>query len=107
MHSSQHFNTNKPQFFLIFLQNTNFIRKPQVISGGGGAHDLHPPPRSAPVPRSPTVFRQTEPSAMRLQRAQNYFNVYFRAKDYKLKGRSEQSMFLVYFLDPVFIDWHV
>ena len=44
---------------------------------------------------------------MRLQRAQNYFNVYFRAKDYKLKGRSEQSMFLVYFLDPVFIDWHV
>ena len=31
----------------IFLQNTSCIRKPQVISGGG-AHPLHPPPRSAP-----------------------------------------------------------
>ena len=32
-----------------FLQNTSCIRKPQVISGGrGGAHPLHPPPRSAP-----------------------------------------------------------
>ena len=46
---------------------------------------------------------------MRLQRAQNYFNVYFRAKAAVklIKGRSEQSMFLVYFLDPVFIDRHV
>ena len=36
----------------VFLQNTSCIRKPQVISGGrgrGGAHPLHPPPRSAPV----------------------------------------------------------
>ena len=32
-----------------FWQNTSCIRKPQVISGGGGAHPLHPPPRSAPV----------------------------------------------------------
>ena len=32
-----------------FLENTNGIRKPQVISGGGGAHPLHPPPRSAPA----------------------------------------------------------
>ena len=32
-----------------FLQNTSCIRKPQVISGGGGAHPLHPPPRSAPA----------------------------------------------------------
>ena len=32
-----------------FLQNTSCIRKPQVISRGGGAHPLHPPPRSAPV----------------------------------------------------------
>ena len=32
-----------------FLQNTSRIRKPQVISGGGGAHPLHPPPRSAPT----------------------------------------------------------
>ena len=31
-----------------FFQNTSCIRKPQVISGGwGGAHPLHPPPRSA------------------------------------------------------------
>ena len=31
--------------------NTSCIRKPQVISGwgGGGAHPLHPPPRSAPA----------------------------------------------------------
>ena len=42
-----YFNTNKPQSFF-FLQNTNCIRKPQVISGEG-AHPLHPPPRSAPV----------------------------------------------------------
>ena len=45
-----YFNTNKPHIF--FLQNTSCIRKPQVISGGGGeggAHPLHPPPRSAPV----------------------------------------------------------
>ena len=38
MHSSLtlllYFNTNKPQSF--FLQNTSCIRKPQVISGGGG-----------------------------------------------------------------------
>ena len=33
---------------VFFLQNTSCIRKPQVISGGGGgAHPLHPPPRSA------------------------------------------------------------
>ena len=31
-----------------FLQNTSCIRKPKVMSGGGGAHPLHPPPRSAP-----------------------------------------------------------
>ena len=31
-----------------FWQNTSCIRKPQVISGRGGAHPLHPPPRSAP-----------------------------------------------------------
>ena len=35
---------------VFFLQNTSCIRKPQVISGGGGgAHPLHPSPRSAPV----------------------------------------------------------
>ena len=40
-----YFNTNKPDSF--FLQNTSCIRKPQVISGGGGAYPPHPPPRSA------------------------------------------------------------
>ena len=37
MHSSLalYFNTNKPHSFS-FLQNTSCIRKPQVISGGGG-----------------------------------------------------------------------
>ena len=43
-----YFNTNKPHSFF-FSQNTSCIRKPQVISGGGGAHPLHPPPRSAPA----------------------------------------------------------
>ena len=41
-----YFNTNIPHS--LFLQNTSCIRKPRVISrGGGGAHLLHPPPRSA------------------------------------------------------------
>ena len=43
-----YFNTNKPHI-CFFLQNTSCIRKPQVILGGGGAHPLHPPPRSAPA----------------------------------------------------------
>ena len=34
---------------VFFFQNTSCIWKPQVISGGGGAHPPHPPPRSAPV----------------------------------------------------------
>ena len=42
-----YFNTNKPHSFF-FWQNTSCIRKLQVISGRGGAHPLHPPPRSAP-----------------------------------------------------------
>ena len=41
-----YFNTNKPHNFF-FLQNISCIRKPQIISGGGG-HPLHPPPRCAP-----------------------------------------------------------
>ena len=40
--------TSTPINHIVFLQNTSCIRKPQVISGGG-AHPLHPPPRSAPV----------------------------------------------------------
>ena len=34
---------------VFFWQNTSCIRKRQVISGGGGAQPLHPPPRSAPA----------------------------------------------------------
>ena len=40
--------TSTPINYIVFLQNTSCIRKPQVISGGG-AHPLHPPPRSAPA----------------------------------------------------------
>ena len=36
------------------VMNTSCIRKPQVISGGG-AHPLHPPPRSAPAPATMNV----------------------------------------------------
>ena len=43
-----YFNSNKPHSFF-FLQNTSCLGKPQVISGGEGAHPLHPPPRSAPA----------------------------------------------------------
>ena len=41
--------TSTPINHIVFLQNTSCIRKPQVISGRGGVHPLHPPPRSAPV----------------------------------------------------------
>ena len=37
-----YFNTNKPHSF--FLQNTSFVRKPQVISGGGGRECAPPAP---------------------------------------------------------------
>ena len=41
--------TSTPINHIVFcLQNTSCIRKPQDISGEGGAHPLHPPPRSAP-----------------------------------------------------------
>ena len=41
-----YFNTIKPHSF--FLQNTSCIRNCRSSQGGGGAHLLHPPPRSAP-----------------------------------------------------------
>ena len=47
-----YFSTNKSHSFFFF---TSCIRKPQVISRWGGAHPLHPPPRSAPAKR----FAQT------------------------------------------------
>ena len=34
--------------YLHILQNISCIRKPQVISGRGGTHPLHPLPESAP-----------------------------------------------------------
>ena len=40
--------TSTPINHIFFWQNTSCIRKPQVISGGEGAHPLHPPTRSAP-----------------------------------------------------------
>ena len=47
-----------------FWQNTGCIRKPQVISGGGGARPprapLHPPPRSAPAPKVHQPFTTCE-----------------------------------------------
>ena len=59
---------------VFFLQNTSCIRKPQVISegmGGGGAHPLHPPTRSAPglyvyvysIPE-PSVFMPTQQTVL-------------------------------------------
>ena len=71
-----HFNTNKPHSFFCFSQNTSCIqRKPQVISGGGGgAHPLHPPPRSAPV-----VYEVVWTFHPRL-RAVSLFSVVRRAK---------------------------
>ena len=42
-----YFNTNKLHSFFFAEYQLYSIRKPQVISGGG-AHPLHPPPRSAP-----------------------------------------------------------
>ena len=41
--------TSTPIIHIVFFwQNTSCIRTPQVILGGGGAHPLHPPPRSTP-----------------------------------------------------------
>ena len=44
------YSTSTPINHIVFFwRNTSWIRKPPVISGGGGvAHPLHPPPRSAP-----------------------------------------------------------
>ena len=48
-----YFNTNKPHSFF-FLQNTSCIRKPQVISEGGGVRTpytlLLDPPLTLPIP---------------------------------------------------------
>ena len=48
--------TSTPINHIFFLQNTSCIRKPQVIPRGGGvAHPLHPPPRSAPAKATRTT----------------------------------------------------
>ena len=64
-----YFNTNKPHSFF-FLQNTSCIRKPQVISakGGGDAHPMHPPPRSAP--EGPFIYH--------LKRKRNIFGLFLK-----------------------------
>ena len=62
-----YFNTNKPHSFF-FWQNTSFIRKPQVISGGGSAHPMHPPPRSAP--EGPFIYH--------VKRKRNIFGIFLK-----------------------------
>ena len=58
-----------------FLQDTSCIRKPQVISrGGGGAHPLHPPPRSASGSCAKT---QTVLKRVLLTRKNGYFSTIF------------------------------
>ena len=53
------YSTSTPINHIVFLsQNTSCIRKPKVISGGG-AHPLHPPPRSAPG--SPSFTNTVKP----------------------------------------------
>ena len=47
--TSSHVLLQHQQTTKFFRQNTSCIRKPQVISGGGGVHPSHPPPRSTPV----------------------------------------------------------
>ena len=46
----RYFNTNKPHSF--FLQNTSCIRKPQVISRGGGCAPPAPSPKIRPCETS-------------------------------------------------------
>ena len=53
------------------LQNTSCIRKPQFISGGG-AHPLHPPPRSAPSFQWASEYIFLSPPTI------NYFTFYTR-----------------------------
>ena len=45
-------------FFFFFCRIPVVLESRPVISGGGGAHPLHPPPRSAPGP-SVLVFTCT------------------------------------------------
>ena len=46
--------TSTPINHIFFLQNTSCIRKPRVIPRGG-AHPLHPAPRSAPAKAARTT----------------------------------------------------
>ena len=60
-----YFNTNKPHSFF-FLQNTNCIRKPQVISGEGGGVRTPctlplDPPLPLPYPSGPLFSRAAVP----------------------------------------------
>ena len=74
-----------------FLQNTSCIRKPQVISKGGGrARPLHPPPRFAPeslfkkstIPKLKMLgplCKQTV-TEDRLQNSVKIYSFYFKAQ---------------------------
>ena len=52
-----YFNTNKPHSFFFGGQNTSRIRKPQVISGGGGRTPC-PPPLDPPLSRAKATNRK-------------------------------------------------
>ena len=43
-----YFNTNKPHSVFFFCGIPVVLEKRRSSRGGGGAHPLHPPPRSAP-----------------------------------------------------------
>ena len=95
-----YFNTNKPHSF--FLQNTSCIRKPQVISGGG-AHPLHPPPRSAPVQRVSLVLSEdTAELYVHFLGTKKNLNLNIGARDFQ-KTCSRVLSSLIEFLNFIFI----
>ena len=87
--------TSTPINHIIFcVQNTSCIRKPQVISGGGGrwgsGHPPHPPPRSTPeslfkkstIPKLKMLgplCKQTV-TEDRLQNSVKIYSFYFKAQ---------------------------
>ena len=99
-----YFNTNKPHsFFFIFLQNTSCIRKPQVISRGG-AHPLHPTPRSAPAKDDIKVIYS--PNMLENHRTVNHYGIQLDETINILHricgGKPPQPAFNTDELDPAF-----
>ena len=65
-----YFNTNKPLFF---SQNTSCIRKPQVISvGGGGVHTPCPLPLDPPLEKT-LIFVSTRPDGLGVHRVEFFW----------------------------------